>query len=556
MNGSNLSSPVIQGAAYVRYSSLLQSDSFSLDAQLRQIKEQAERDKVDIVKVYADPAQSAYRKKFRPGINAMREAARHGEFQVVYVHKVDRLARRLEWSLEIVHELQDLDINFKEVEQPFDLRTPEGKLLFHMISSLGEFYCDTLSKETNKGKLERSLQGYHNGAVPWGYTSQRIGIRKLGVPDPEKAPVVLEMYERYSAGVYSYMQIAEWLNEQGFRTNRDQPFGKDTARDMLCNAYYMGKVYYRGMTVRPKGVSFRSTPPKVSEGQHQPIVSEELWERCRAFRSSRRVTVKTIKKTVRINLLQGLVVCSVCGRRLRIQTPSHCPTYYREDSHLRGFRDCPAIGQSVHADLIDAQVADLIQSIQLPENWKPIVRQMLDAQQGRVDPEAERKDIRGLLRLMRENFEHGQYEREEYQYWQKVNVLKEKLALLERVPESAINRAANTLLDLRKTWKNTTQEERKDLVHLMVQEVGCDVAAKQIIWVKVRHDYEPLFALLDGLHPDGDLRYWIEPLEAQTDTRDIEACTGQMSDGVKTFPQMSHNALTRIEEYVQGRTSA
>jgi hypothetical protein len=45
---------------------------------------------------------------------------------------------------------------------------PEGELLFHMISLLGRFYCDSLSKETNKGKLERSLQGYHNDAVPWG----------------------------------------------------------------------------------------------------------------------------------------------------------------------------------------------------------------------------------------------------------------------------------------------------------------------------------------------------------------------------------------------------
>lgn len=122
-NPPKTSSPV-PGAAYIRYSSEMQSDSFSLDAQLRQIKEQAERDGVEIVKVFADPAQSAYRKKYRPGINAMREAARCGEFKVLYVHKVDRLARRLEWSLEIVHELQELDIIFKAVQQPFDQRTP------------------------------------------------------------------------------------------------------------------------------------------------------------------------------------------------------------------------------------------------------------------------------------------------------------------------------------------------------------------------------------------------------------------------------------------------
>jgi hypothetical protein len=411
----------------------------------------------------------------------MREAARRGEFQVLYVHKVDRLARRLEWSLEIVHELQGLDIAFKAVQQPFDLRTPEGKLMFHLISSLGEFYSDALSKETNKGKLERSLQGYHNGAVPWGYISKLEGNRKVGVPDPEKAPIILEMYERYASGVYSDMQIADWLNDQGFRTARGQPFSKDTVRDMLCNMYYGGKISYRGMSVRPKGVSFRSTPPQVSDGHHEPIVSEDLWQRCQEARAHRRATIKTIKKTVRINLLQGLVVCSQCGRRLRIQTPSHCPTYYREESHLRGYRDCPADGLSVRAGQIDSQVADLIRSIHFPDNWDPIVRQMIDAQREKADPEAERKEIRGMLRMVRENFEHGLYEGEEYQYWQKVSSLKEKLALLERIPESAINRAVHTLLDLRETWENTTLEERKDLVHVMLQQVGVDVAARRIL---------------------------------------------------------------------------
>jgi site-specific DNA recombinase len=128
----------------------------------------------------------------------------------------------------------------------------------------------------------------------------------------------------------------------------------------------------------PTGVSFRSTLPQVSEGQHEPIISKELWQRVQAICSSRRVTVKTIKKTMRVNLLQGLVVCSYCGRRLNIQTPKNCATYYRENSYHRSYHDFPYIGQSVQAEIIDAQVADLIKSIHLLENWEPIVRKMLN----------------------------------------------------------------------------------------------------------------------------------------------------------------------------------
>jgi hypothetical protein len=205
----------------------------------------------------------------------------------------------------------------------------------------------------------------------------------------------------------------------------------------------------------------------------------------------------------------------------------------------------------VRAEVIDAQVAELIRSIHLPENWEPIVRQMLHEQRDQVDPEAERKEIRGQLRLMRENYERGLYEGEEYQYWQKVSTLKEKLALLDRVPEPAINRAAQTLLDLRETWENTTQEERRDLVHVMIQEVGGDLAAKYILWLKARPDYEPLVSILDGLRLDGERRYWIEHNETEGNICDIEVDTGQMSTDVKIAFPVSHNSLTTIEEYVQ-----
>src|SRR3990170_2208150 len=45
--------------------------------------------------------------------------------------------------------------------------------------------------------------------------------------------------------------------------------------------------------------------------------------------------------------------------------------------------------------------------------------------------------------------------------------------------------------------------------------------------MKTHLDYEPLFSILDDLRPDGERRYWIELLEAQEDTFDIEADRGQ-----------------------------
>ncbi len=122
--------------------------------------------------------------------------------------------------------------------------------------------------------------------------------------------------------------------------------------------------------------------------------------------------------------------------------------------------------------------------------------------------------------------------------------------MLERVPEPALNRAAQTLLDLGETWENTTQEECKDLVHIMTREVGVDVVNKCVLWLKARPDYEPLFSILDGMHQDADRRFWLEQMEAQEDNCGIEEDTGQVSTAVEIVLQMSLNTVTRAEEYL------
>ena len=101
---------------------------------------------------------------------------------------------------------------------------------------------------------------------------------------------------------------------------------------------------------------------------------------------------------------------------------------------------------------------------------------------------------------------------------------------------------ARTLLDLRETWESTTKEQRRDLVHIMIQEVGVDVTIKCVLWVKARPDYEPLFSILDGMCHDADRRFWIEQLEASKDNCDIKDDMGQMSTGVKIAFPMSHNS--------------
>jgi hypothetical protein len=84
----------------------------------------------------------------------------------------------------------------------------------------------------------------------------------------------------------------------------------------------------------------------------------------------------------------------------------------------------------------------------------------------------------------------------------------------------------------------------------MIQEAGCDVVTKSIVWVKVNPDYEILFRLMEGLQPDAGRRYWIREYSAEEDIGDIGEELGQMETVVKIAFPVSHNTLTRAEEYI------
>jgi hypothetical protein len=93
------------------------------------------------------------------------------------------------------------------------------------------------------------------------------------------------------------------------------------------------------------------------------------------------------------------------------------PTYYRDDSHLRGYHHCLYSDQSIHADRLDEKVAALLQLLNLTPIWEGDVLKLLHDEHDKPDPETECKEIRRMLRLMRDNYERGLYEGEEYQYW-------------------------------------------------------------------------------------------------------------------------------------------
>jgi hypothetical protein len=61
-----------------------------------------------------------------------------------------------------------------------------------------EYYSVSLSFWTRTGLREKARQGHLVGSLPWGYI--RDTSSGLAVPDPERAPLGHELFERYAGG--------------------------------------------------------------------------------------------------------------------------------------------------------------------------------------------------------------------------------------------------------------------------------------------------------------------------------------------------------------------
>ena len=508
----------LPAAAYIRYSSKMQADSLSLEAQERIIRRRAEKDGYKVVEVFADKRESAYRNKVRPALNRALEGAKQGRFKILLVHKVDRLARRLEWTIDLVRTFENYGVKVIFVEQDFDRETPDGKLHFNMTGILAEFYSDNLSRETHKGKYQLIINGYHTGMFPWGYERDPADEKnRVGRPIPDLKTAIHDVFTRYATGIYSDQQMADRLNQQGYRRTENRLFTKDNLRDMLQNIYYAGKLRYRGAKLNFIGKNYRYTPGEIHDGKHEAIISLTLFNRCQEVRAERRSKVPTRQKTRHIYFVNGIIDCAHCGRSMRAQS-SRAHRYYREASRAKGRADCPMSEKSVRAEVVDDQIASIMNLLRLPNNWENAVKSLLYQKEDITNPENERARIRKALRDLREMKKHGMYDGEEHVFWRDVEELQEKLSRLDATKEPAIRQAAERLLDIQGAWDLATRQEREELVKMLLERVGCDLQHNRITWIIPRPEFAFLFQLMDVLSPQEDGK-WLVP-HTLTDGKD------------------------------------
>ena len=143
---------LVRAVAYTRFSTDMQREE-SVEAQLRAIKDFAERNNIIIVGEYIDRAKSgttADRVEFQ---RMIKDSAK-GMFHLVLVHKIDRFARNRLDSINSRVQLKRNNVTVLSVTQLYDSETPEGLMMESMLEMMAEYYSKNLSREVMKGLKE------------------------------------------------------------------------------------------------------------------------------------------------------------------------------------------------------------------------------------------------------------------------------------------------------------------------------------------------------------------------------------------------------------------
>ena len=281
----------MKAVIYARYSSDNQREE-SIEGQLRECTEYAEKNGYTVLRHYIDRAVSA-KTDNRPEFQHMIKDSGKKQFDVIIVWKLDRFARNRYDSTHYKAALKKNGVRVISATEKIS-DSPEGILMESILEGFAEYYSADLSEKIVRGMTENALKGKFNGGrVPIGYRvdeEQRLQIDSL------TAPFVLEAYKRYAEG-QDMKAIRDWLKEKGVTTSKGKPMTYNIVHNMLKNRRYLGEYVFRDMVI-PDGIP--------------AIVPIDLFDKVQA-RMEQNAKAPARKKAREEYLLTTKLYCGYCG---------------------------------------------------------------------------------------------------------------------------------------------------------------------------------------------------------------------------------------------------
>lgn len=315
---------------YARVSSKEQAEGFSIDAQVKLLREYASSKGFQITQEFTDIETA--KKAGRENFGTMCKLLKQSNERIILTEKTDRLYRNFR-DYVTLDDLQ-AEIHFVKEGSVLSKDTRSHDKLIHEIKLvMAKNFIDNLREETKKGMREKAAQGIWPTTAPVGYRNvkQADGKSVIGV-DPIRSDEVIEMFEKYATGEYSLSSLPcpSWAYPQRIKKIFDNPM-------------YYGEFIWEG---------------KKHNGTHEPLVSREIWDTCQAVMKGHSRRKRTQRKVFPFS---GLIRCG-CGSLLIGRLHKGKYVYYKCRNLLS---ECPEA--YVRQETLEAEYIKNVYSLRFDE---------------------------------------------------------------------------------------------------------------------------------------------------------------------------------------------
>ena len=226
----------------------------------------------------------------RPGLQRLLTDMDAGKVDVIVVYKIDRLSRSLLDFMKMIERFNQTGVSFVSVTQHFNTTDPTGRMFLGILITFAQYEREDIAERIRDKVAAAKRRGkYCGGPAILGYDVDRE--QKKLLVNPDEARLVKHIFPRFTQ-LASARALAAELNEQGYHTKSwttkkgkhrsGSPWNTGHIYRLLGNRLYVGQVAHKG---------------KCCPGEHEAIVSKELWEKVKAALSENTPAKQTRAET-------------------------------------------------------------------------------------------------------------------------------------------------------------------------------------------------------------------------------------------------------------------
>ena len=408
---------------YVRVSTSMQVDGYSLDAQRDRLKKFAEFQDMEVIREYSDEGKSGKSVTGRPEfINMLKDIENNrDDVDYILVFKLSRFGRNAADVLNSLQLIQDYGVNLICVEDGIDSSKDSGKLTITVLSAVAEIERENILVQTMEGRKQKAREGKWNGGpAPFGY---RLAPQNESlVIEPEEAEIVKIIFNQFAYSKMGLVSIANYLNERGYakQKNRDFELNYFTAghvKHILDNPVYAGFVAYgKNVTEKVKGTRdkyrrVKSDDYLLTEGKHEAIIDMALWKQTCMKRKETGIRNLKTHSLEHEHILTGLLKCPICGtgmsgtvnRRKNKETGEYKDDFYYRCKHRRKINENEFCNFSINPkqDTLNAEVEKIIMDLVNQQGCMEFITKKLEENVDVSNLEAEREKLAAQLKQIK-----------------------------------------------------------------------------------------------------------------------------------------------------------